>query len=335
MAKKGLLERLEEGIVLCAEGYLFELERRGYVQAGPFVPEVVLDRPEAVRELHREFLHAGAEVMVAFTYYAYSGKVEAIGRTDDVEMLNRQALKIAREVAAEGDALVAGNLSNTWRYDANDHEGSKKTIAPMFEDQVSWAVDEGVDFFIAETFDHYGEALIALEVIQESGLPSVVTFIPKDESSYDGYPWAEACLKLHNAGADVVGLNCGRGPSTMLPILEKIRETVDGYVAAQPVTYRTTLKQPYFQKLQEPGSACAFPLGLDPFQPTRFEMADYARRAAEIGINFIGLCCGGAPHYIRAMAEELGRTVPSSKYSPDITRHPYLGTGKTHCDLPD
>lgn len=335
MAKKGLLERLEEGIVLCAEGYLFELERRGYLQAGAFVPEVVLDHPEAVRELHREFLHAGAEVMVAFTYYAYSGKVEAIGRKEDVEELNRQALRMAREVAAEGDALVAGNLSNTWRYDPNDHEASKKVIAPMFEDQVKWAMEEGVDFFIAETFDHYGEALIALEVIRQSKSPSVITFIPKDEASHDGYPWAEACSRLQDAGADVVGLNCGRGPNTMLPLLDKIRGALEGYIAAQPVTYRTTSTQPYFQKLQEPGSSCAFPLGLDPFQPTRFEIADFARTAANLGINFIGLCCGGAPHYIRAMAEELGRTVPSSKYSPDIAKHPYLGTGKTHCDVPD
>ena len=63
---RGLAERLEQGVVLGAEGYLFELERRGYVMGGPFVPEVVLDFPEAVRQLHRELLRAGAEVMVAF-----------------------------------------------------------------------------------------------------------------------------------------------------------------------------------------------------------------------------------------------------------------------------
>jgi betaine-homocysteine S-methyltransferase len=64
----GLLERLEKGAVICAEGYLFELERRGYVQAGAFVPEVVLEHPEKVSELHREFVHAGSDVVEAFTY---------------------------------------------------------------------------------------------------------------------------------------------------------------------------------------------------------------------------------------------------------------------------
>ena len=68
--KSGLLERLDEGPVVCAEGYLFECERRGYLQAGAFVPEVVLEHPEVVTELHREFVHAGSDVVEASTYYA-------------------------------------------------------------------------------------------------------------------------------------------------------------------------------------------------------------------------------------------------------------------------
>jgi methionine synthase I (cobalamin-dependent) len=103
----GLLDRLRDGVVLGAEGYLFELERRGYLKSGPYVPEVVLDRPEAVAELHREFLRAGAEVMVAFTYYGHEEKLRAVGRAGDVEALNRQALRLAREAAGEGDALLA------------------------------------------------------------------------------------------------------------------------------------------------------------------------------------------------------------------------------------
>jgi len=79
----GLLDRLRDGVVLGAEGYLFELERRGYLKSGPYVPEVVLDHPEAVAELHREFLRAGAEVMVAFTYYGHEEKLRAVGRAGD------------------------------------------------------------------------------------------------------------------------------------------------------------------------------------------------------------------------------------------------------------
>ena len=84
---RALRERLEEEVVLGAEGYLFELERRGYLKSGPYVPEVVLDFPEAVRELHRELLRAGAEVMVAFTYYGHREKLRTIGREQDLEQL--------------------------------------------------------------------------------------------------------------------------------------------------------------------------------------------------------------------------------------------------------
>jgi S-methylmethionine-dependent homocysteine/selenocysteine methylase len=75
-----IADRLRAGPVLGAEGYVFELERRGHIKAGPFVPEVVLDYPDAVRELHREFLRAGADVMVALTYYTHREKLRDVGR---------------------------------------------------------------------------------------------------------------------------------------------------------------------------------------------------------------------------------------------------------------
>ena len=98
----GLMERLSRGVVLGAEGYLFELERRGVLKSGPYVPEVVLDRPEAVAELHREFLHAGTEVMVAVTYYGHEEKLRMIGRASDLEALNRQAVQLAADAARDG-----------------------------------------------------------------------------------------------------------------------------------------------------------------------------------------------------------------------------------------
>src|SRR6476619_5445625 len=107
-------QRLSDAIIVGAEGYLFELERRGYVKAGPYVPEVILDAPDALRQLHREFLRAGADVMVALTYYAHREKLRDVGRDGDLEELNRQAVRIANEIAAEGGALVAGNICNTW-----------------------------------------------------------------------------------------------------------------------------------------------------------------------------------------------------------------------------
>ncbi len=320
-----LLERLERDVVLGAEGYLFELERRGYLQSGPFVPEVVLDYPDAVRELHREFLCAGAEVMVAFTYYGHREKLRMIGREDDLEPLNRNALQLAKEVAAEGDALVAGNICNTWAYDPDDPSGSGDVVREMYREQVRWAVEAGADFIVAETNDYLGEALIGVEVIREHGLPAVVTFASTSETTMDGYELDEACKRVENAGADVVGLNCSRGPATMFPILERVRAAVSCPVAAQPVPYRTTPEEPTFVSLHGEDGSRAFPVALDPFLLTRFEMADFAVAARDLGVSFIGICCGGAPHHVRSMAEALGRTVPASRYSPAMELHPVLG----------
>lgn len=111
--KRGLLERLDAGPVICAEGYLFELERRGYLQAGPFVPEVVIEHPDAVTRLHEDFVHAGSDVVEAFTYYAHRQKLRVINREDILEKINRQALRIAKDVADRNGCLMAGNICNT------------------------------------------------------------------------------------------------------------------------------------------------------------------------------------------------------------------------------
>jgi methionine synthase I (cobalamin-dependent) len=324
-----LEQRLAEGVVIGAEGYVFELERRGYVKAGPYVPEVILDAPDALRQLHREFLRAGSDVMVALTYYAHREKLKDVGRAGDLELMNREAVRIANEIAREGGALVAGNVCNTWSYDPKDPVVSGVVVRAQYEEQLGWAVEEGIDFVVAETFDHVGEALIAVEVCQAYGVPVMVTFASvQPETTYDGHDYVEACRILADSGAAIVGLNCSRGPETMLPLLERIRATVDVPVATQPVPYHTSPAAPAFESLHAADGRRLFPIELESFQCTRYEMAEFARRAREIGVDYIGICCGGGPHHVRAMAEALGRETPASRYSPAIDLHPVLGTAQ-------
>jgi betaine-homocysteine S-methyltransferase len=317
-----LLERLARGPILCAEGYLFELERRGYLQAGAYVPEVVLDRPELVEQLHREFVHAGSDVVEAFTYYGHREKLRLIGKEDLLEPLNRGALEIARRVARDTDALLAGDVCNTNLY--ADEPGAIRAVRAMFDEQVAWAAEAGVDFVIAETFQFAGEALLATEAIRAAGLEAVVTLaIHRDPLTREGWTPEEACRRLADAGAAVVGLNCIRGPRTMLPLLGAVRAAVDVPVAALPVPYHTHAAEPTFQSL---GGGGAFPVELDPFTCTRSDVAEFARAALAIGVDYLGLCCGAAPHHIRAMAEAMGRRPPASRYSPDMSKHAYLGS---------
>ncbi len=326
-------ERLADGIMIGAEGYVFELERRGYVKAGPYVPEVILDAPDALRQLHREFLRAGADVMVALTYYAHREKLRDVGRDGELELLNRQAVRIANEIAAEGasgGALVAGNICNTWCYDPGNAKASGEVVREQYREQLGWAAEEGVDFVISETNDFFGEALIGLEVCHELGLPAMVTLASvQPDATYDGVDYVEACQRLADAGAAIVGLNCSRGPATMLPLLRRIREAVDIPIAAQPVPYRTDAVTPAFESLTSDDGRRLFPIQLEASGHTRFEMAQFAREAADLGVGYLGICCGGAPHHVRAMAEAVGRETPASRYSPALELHPVLGTERS------
>ena len=329
--RKGLLARLADGPIICAEGYLFELERRGYVQAGAFVPEAVLDHPDVVAQVHRDFVHAGSDVVEAFTYYAHREKLRLVGREHQLETMNREALRIAKEVAAETGALFAGDICNTNVYVPGDAK-SIKACRAMFEEQVAWAAKADVDYVIAETFSYGAEAKLALETIKSAGLVAAITMtIHREPLTRDGLTPEACCRMLADAGADVVGLNCIRGPRTMLPLIARIVRAVDVPVAALPVPYRTHNRQPTFQSLRDRHCDCIpgdmpFPVALDPFTCNRFEIAKFAKDAHALGVRYIGLCCGAMPHHIRSIAEALGRHPAASRYSADMSKHAYFGS---------
>ena len=298
---RGILERLAAGVVLGDGGYLLELEKRGYVRPGPFTPEAVLEHPHALIELHREFLHAGVDVLQALTFYASEDKLATVGLAGKVEEINRQAVRLARQVANEGDALVAGNLCLTWAYDPSDPDSPARTRA-LLDRQVQVQAEEGVDFFIGETFVWLGEALIALEAAKASGLPTMITMgFETEPVSREGHSPAECARQLEAAGADIVGINCLRNPEYTLPLMAEVIGAVSCYTACQPVAYRTPREQPNFTVLPE------FPNALDPLQLTRADMADYAIKARAMGVNYIGSCCGSVAEHVRAMAKALGK----------------------------
>ena len=307
---KGLLERLSEGLVLGDGGYLLELEKRGYVRGGPFTPEVSLTNPEALLQLHREFVRAGAEVLQALTFYASEDKLATVGLAGKVDEINRAAVRIAREAASEGDALVAGNLSLTWAYDPKDR-ASADHVRALFDRQLEVQMAEGVDLVIGETFTWLGEAMLALERAKTTGLPVMITMsYEKDPHTYEGDTPAEAAQKLADAGADVVGVNCLRNPDATLPLMKDVRAAVAGFVACQPVAYRTPQGQPDFTALPE------FPFGLDPLQLSRQEMAAYATAARDLGLNFVGGCCGTVASHVREMARALGKRATEDEALP-------------------
>jgi betaine-homocysteine S-methyltransferase len=326
-----LHDRLNQGPLVVAEGFVFELERSCLLQAGAFVPTAVLEHPLAVRQLTDRFIDSGSDVVLALTYYTNADKLRLLGMEGRLEEINRAALTIATDAAADAAArygrsyLVAGNICNTYEFeDFRDVDRYRRDVLPDIRRQVGWAREAGVDYVVGETYHCLDEARLHLQVIKEAGLPAVITLSARGDRTPEGISYEEACRILWEEGADVVGLNCTRGPATMLPILERIRRAVPahGHVAALPVPYRTDDKEPIFLRL---GRGQAFPTGLDPHLCSRDTMAEFARRACDMGIRYIGACCGTGPHHVRAMAEALGRITPASRYSPDMSKHGALG----------
>jgi betaine-homocysteine S-methyltransferase len=327
--RPGILERLSQGDVLGDGGYVLELERRGHVQAGPYTPEVALEAPFALRELHSEFRRAGAEVLQALTFYGEEAKLAVQGLEHQAEAINRAAVEAARQVA-DAACLVAGVVTLSPSFRPGDDE-ARHRVRGALERQVTWMCDTGVDFLIGETFVYLEEAMLATEVLRQSGLPVMVTMNISPRGSRDQVPPADCGRRLVEAGAQIIGANCSFEPRLSLEVALAMGSATDAYLACQPVGYATG-SVPFTGRPE-------FPLALDGCQLTRFDLARFAEEAREAGVRYIGGCCGVVAHHVRAMAEALGRRPPASEKSPDLARHvsavargwanPAMSQGKT------
>ncbi|KAL0965324.1 hypothetical protein UPYG_G00279780 [Umbra pygmaea] len=304
-AKRNILQRLDEGeIVIGDGGFVFALEKRGYVKAGPWTPEAASEHPEAVRQLHREFLRAGSNVMQTFTFYASDDKLENRGNAQRFTgaQINEAACDLAREVANEGDAMVAGGVSQTPSYLSCKSENEVKAI---FQKQLDVFVKKNVDFLIAEYFEHVEEAEWAVQVLSTSKKPVCASLCIGPDGDLNGVSPGDCAVRLVKAGANVVGINCHFDPLTCVKTVKMMKEGVEraglkAHYMVQPLAYHTPdCNCQGFIDLPE------FPFALEPRILTRWDMHKYAREAFSAGIRYIGGCCGFEPYHIRAVAEEL------------------------------
>jgi betaine-homocysteine S-methyltransferase len=307
---KAISDLMAQGVVIGDGGYLIELERRGYVDSGSgreqvgtgrgsgqFTPEVAIEHPDALRELHREFLNAGSHVLQALTFFGTREKLGRAGYGTQVEEINFAAVKLAKEVAG-ANALVAGSVSRTQLVEREGPDSLPKARDHIAE-QIRLLKDAGVDFLILETFFHLAEMKVALEAAAESELPTIATmsFRPLVSQCSDGHTPAESARVMADLGAIAVGANCEQDPPRMLPLLREMRDAVDIPVAAQPAAFRTTNECHSFTRLSQ------FPDELETIQIPRRAFADFGRIAISEGIRYAGGCCGCNAAYIRSLAQ--------------------------------
>jgi betaine-homocysteine S-methyltransferase len=309
---KAIGELLAQGVVLGDGGYLIELERRGYVDSGSgreqvgtgrgsgqFTPEIAIEHPDALRELHREFLHAGAQVLQALTFFGTREKLSRAGYGAQTEAINATAVKLAREVAGD-KALVAGSVSRTQLVE-REGMGALGKAREHLAEQIRLLADAGADFLILETFFHLAEMKVALQCAAASGLPVVATmsFRPLITTCTDGYAPAHCAEVMADLGAIAVGANCEQEPWRMVPLLRQMRAAVNVPIAAQPAAFRTSDDCHSFTR--QP----AFPEDLETIQVARREFTEFGELARAEGIGYVGGCCGCSPAYVRALARGL------------------------------
>jgi len=331
--KKTLLERLAEGPVIGDGGFVFALEKRGYVKAGPWTPEACVENPDAVVGLHREFLRAGADVMQAFTFYASDDKLvnrgNTAGKTFTGAEINRRASELAKQVAAEGDALTLGGICQCPTYLSG---AGKDKVQEEFRKQIKVFIDTDLDFLLCEYFEHIEEMEWAIEVCKDTGKTVAASMCIGPEGDLHGVSAAECAVRMAKAGASVVGVNCHFDPFMSLDALKLMKKGLEDaglfdkvYLMCQPLGYLTPdAGRQGFIDLPE------FPFGLEPRVCTRFDMHRYARESWDLGVRYIGGCCGFEAYHIRAVSEELAE-FRGNKVSLGSEKHvPYGGGLKMH-----
>ncbi|XP_063609165.1 betaine--homocysteine S-methyltransferase 1-like isoform X1 [Penaeus indicus] len=319
----GLLDRLRDGVVTGDGGYVIALEKRGYVKAGNWTPEASVEHPEAVKQLHREFLLAGSDVLQTFTFFSTDDVLDLKnGQKFSCSQLNDSACTLAHEVAAEGDALVAGGITHCYAY----REGKgKKEVQAVIRTQLDTLRKNKVDFLIVEYYIYVEEIEWAIEEAKKYGLPVAASMCIGKEGDLTGVPPGECAVRMARAGADVVGVNCLFDPVMTIDTIRLMKEALDAqglhpFLMTQPNGFFSTGTDRYGYL-----SCPEYPLALESRTVTRFDVHKYARAAYDVGVRYIGGCCGFEPYHIRAIAEELAEE--RGKLPASSAKHEPWGAG--------
>ncbi len=247
--------------------------------------ELVLKQPDLIRDIHREYVRAGAELLETNTFGANPLKLAHYGLGAETERLNTAAATLARE-AAGGRAAVLGALGPLGIRIEPFGETSVAEASAAFGRQVDGLLAGGVDGFIIETFSDVEEVRAAIEAIRaRSNLPIVAQMtVGTDGKTHYGTEPATFGPQLQALGADVIGVNCSVGPHGVLEAVEQLAKVVTVPISAQPNAGLP----------REVGDRKIYMASPE-------YMASYARRTVEAGARFVGGCCGTTPDHIKAM----------------------------------
>ncbi|CAN5144164.1 bifunctional homocysteine S-methyltransferase/methylenetetrahydrofolate reductase [soil metagenome] len=267
--------------------------------------ELNLVQPDIVSEVHSEYIKAGADIIETNTFGATRHKLQQYGLETKLREINIAGAKLAGEAAGE-DVFVAGAIGpldlRIEPYGPTSFDEAKE----MFREQVSALLEGGVDLFILETFSDLSEIQQAIKAVKEScELPIIAQMtIQTDGKTVFGADAEIVAQRLDQYGADVIGLNCGVGPTHILTALEKMRGATTKKLAAQPNAGlpRDVQGRQFYMSSPE-------------------YMSKFAKRFIKAGASFVGGCCGTTPQHIKLIADSVRASSPRQvKTNQNITQ---------------
>ncbi|MBC7328710.1 homocysteine S-methyltransferase family protein [bacterium] len=283
-----LLNRLANGEILICDGAMGTLLQERGLPLGVPPEEWNLSHPEIVAQIHRDYLSAGAEIVETNTFGGNRLKLSLSNLADQVERINREAVRIARE--AVGDkAYVALSVGPTGRLLEPWGDLPFETALAAYKEQIGFALKENPDLVILETFSDLQEIKAGVLASQELGILTICTMTFESSGrTIMGVSPEKAIEELSNLGVKIIGTNCGTGPEDMLKVVEIFaKNRPDGvFLIAQPNAGVPKLVG-----------------GKTVFDATPELMAEYAKKYVGLGVNIVGACCGSTPAHIKAIRE--------------------------------
>jgi 5-methyltetrahydrofolate--homocysteine methyltransferase len=285
-----LAELLGDGTAVLDGGMGTLLQDRGLEDGGAGELWNV-DHPEVVREAHEQYAAAGARVLTTNTFGGTRPRLDMHGLGDRVHELNAAAARIAREVADEHGALVAGGLGPTGELLVPLGTLTPEDAQELFEEQLRGLAEGGIDVVLIETMSDLGEAEAAVRAAQAvvPGVPIIATLsFDTNLRSMMGVRPGDAVTALAALGVDAAGANCGRGPEEMEQIAAGLADARPAglLLAAQSNAGLPQVVGDHFEYDASPA-----------------DLAEHARTLQKLGVDLIGACCGSTPEHIAAICD--------------------------------
>ncbi len=296
-----LLARLKQSPVLCdgATGTL--LYAKG-IFINRCYDELNLSQPDLIRDLHREYIQAGAEIIETNTFGANSFRLGRHSIENKVREINLAGAHLAREAAKSFDVWVAGSVGPLGVRIEPLGKTSFEEARAAFREQIAALVEGGVDLLMLETFGYVEELhqaiLAARDVDPKIPVVAQVT-IDEDGNCLDGSTPESFTPRIEAWGADVIGCNCSVGPVAMLDVIERVRALTSLPLAAQPNAGMPRSVE-----------------GRNIYLCSPEYMASYARKFVAAGVRLVGGCCGTTPDHIRVMKSALRVGEARAKATP-------------------